>query len=95
MSDVIFFYPIPTGSPLYQYYLNMVYKNASAETLREAMQLVGAQRGYFVLNRYWNDFDRIVAEAQENLQLLYSINNAIFIFTPLEVSPARSAPEGP
>ncbi len=80
-STSIFFYPIPTGSPLYKFYLDMVYQKASAETLREAIQLVGAKRGYFVLNRYWNDFDRIVAEAQQNLRPLHSINNSVFIFT--------------
>lgn len=60
----VYFYPIPTGGPLYQYYLDMVYKRPSRETMISAMDLAGVNQGYFVLNKYWWAFDKIRAEAE-------------------------------
>ncbi len=60
----IFYYPIPTGGPLYQYYLDMVYKKPSRETMIAAMELTGVNEAYFVLNKYWWAFDKILAEAK-------------------------------
>jgi len=50
-QDNIFYYPIPTSSPLYQYYLNMVYKAPTKKTMDEAMDLVDVNEAYFVLNK--------------------------------------------
>lgn len=60
----IFYYPIPTGSPLYQYYLDMVYKQPDRATMIRAMDSVKAGQGYFVLNKYWWAYDKILAEAK-------------------------------
>jgi len=49
----LYFYPIPTGGPLYQYYLAMVYKNPDREAMRQALALVGVNEGYLVVNKYW------------------------------------------
>lgn len=63
-KENIFYYPIPTGGPLYQYYLEMVYKKPSRETMAKAMDLAGVNEGYFVLNKYWWAFEKILAEAK-------------------------------
>lgn len=60
----IFYYPIPTGGPLYQYYLDMVYKKPSRETMVKAMDSAGVNEGYLVLNKYWWAFPKIAAEAK-------------------------------
>lgn len=60
----IFYYPIPTSSPLYQYYLDMVYKKPDRETMIAAMDLAGVNNGYFVLNKYWRNFVKIADEAK-------------------------------
>lgn len=39
-DDNIFYYPIPTSSPLYQYYLDMVYQQPNRATMEAAMNLV-------------------------------------------------------
>lgn len=57
----IFYYPIPTGAPLYQYYLNMV-DLPSRHTMDLAMSLAGVQHAYLVLNDYWWAFDKMVVE---------------------------------
>lgn len=60
----IFYYPVPTGGPLYQYYLDMVYNKPTKETMRQAMDLAGVKLGYFVLNKYWWAFPKVLAEAK-------------------------------
>ncbi|MFH1745348.1 MAG: hypothetical protein ABH881_04270 [bacterium] len=60
----IFYYPIPTGGQLYQYYLDMVYKQPSRTTINVAMSLVNAEQAYFVLNKYWWASPKIKEEAK-------------------------------
>lgn len=59
-----FYYPIPTGDPLYQYYLKMVYQMPSRATVAEAANLTGVKLVYFVLNKYWTDADKILEAAR-------------------------------
>ncbi|MEW6610514.1 MAG: hypothetical protein AB1352_02730 [Patescibacteria group bacterium] len=59
----IFYYPIPTSSPLYQYYLTMVYQETSRMTMEQAMDLVDVRRAYFVINSYWLDAEKIAVRA--------------------------------
>ncbi len=60
----VFYYPIPTSGPLYQFYLDMVYKKPGRETMEKAMDLTGAQESYFVINKYWRGYSKIVDEAK-------------------------------
>ncbi|MDD5031464.1 MAG: hypothetical protein PHR36_00245 [Patescibacteria group bacterium] len=63
-SDNVYFYPIPTGGQLYQYYLDMVYKKPGHDTMAAAMDFAGVSQSYFVLNKYWWAFPKILAEAK-------------------------------
>lgn len=74
-QNQIFYYPIPTGSPLYQYYLGMVYKKPSRETIVAAMNLAGVNVGYFVLNKYWRGFKKIADEAKLSADSWQEIDN--------------------
>jgi hypothetical protein len=60
----IFYYPIPTGGEMYQYYLDMVYRGADEEKMEQAMNLSGVNESYFVLNKYWWAFPKILDEAK-------------------------------
>ncbi len=64
ISSSIYFYPIPTSGQLYQYYLDMVYKKPERATMAKAMNFAGVNESYFVLNKYWWAFDKILAEAK-------------------------------
>lgn len=64
-AEQIFFYPIPTGGSLYQYYLKMVYEKPSRQTINEAMDMVGAKEAYFILNDYWADAQKIAVAAKQ------------------------------
>lgn len=57
----LFYYPVPTGGPLYQYYLAMV-KEPNRESIDKAMALAGVNQAYFVLNEYWFNAKKIGPE---------------------------------
>lgn len=52
-NDQLFYYSIPTGGALYQYYLEMANKKPTKEIMKNAMKLVGVKESYFVINKYW------------------------------------------
>lgn len=80
-GEQIFFYPIPTGGKLYQYYLKMVDEKPRQETMREAMDLAGVRESYFVINKYWTLSNRIIAEAKLQADKVWSVGNGdIYIF---------------
>jgi hypothetical protein len=74
-ANQLFYYPIPTSSPLYNYYLDMVYKKPSRETMFQAMDLAGVNQGYFVLNKYWWAFKKILDEAKLSADSFMDFNN--------------------
>ncbi|MFA6994941.1 MAG: hypothetical protein WC249_00835 [Patescibacteria group bacterium] len=76
----VYFYPIPTGGPLYQYYLNMVYKSPSQENMIGALNLSGTDSGYLIINKYWYQSDRIINEAKVMASKWWAINDRVYVF---------------
>lgn len=77
----VFYYPVPTSGPLYQYYLDMVYKKPSRETMLRAINLAGVDEGYFVLNKYWWAFSKVRDEAKLEADALWEIGQGdIYIY---------------
>lgn len=54
----VFYYPIPTGGPLYQLYLQMT-DEPNREIIKQAAQLGQSSLVYVVLNEYWWDAERV------------------------------------
>jgi len=80
-NGLIYFYPIPTGGPLYQYYLDMVYKKPDQSIMKKALDLVGVDEGYLVINKYWHQSGQIINEAKLLANDWLTINNGeIYIF---------------
>ena len=76
-----FYYPIPTGYPLYKYYLKMVYETPSRATVSEAANLTGVRLVYFVLNNYWTDAEKIIEAAKPTADDFINIDGGeILIF---------------
>lgn len=48
-----YFYSIPTGGPLYQYFRKMVYEEPKKQWMIEAMKFAGVEKAYFVHTNYW------------------------------------------
>ncbi|OGL60989.1 hypothetical protein A3H10_03355 [Candidatus Uhrbacteria bacterium RIFCSPLOWO2_12_FULL_46_10] len=80
-AEQIFFYPIPTGGSLYQYYLKMVYEEPSRKNVEVAMNMVGVKEAYFVLNDYWTDSQKIAVSAKQEADSWEIIDGGkIYIF---------------
>ena len=76
----LFYYPIPTSSPLYNIYLKMVYNGPSLEYIEEARKLTGVARIYFMINDYWLDAKKRVGQAREIADEEFNINDKIWVF---------------
>ncbi len=60
----IFYYALPTGGPQYQDYGRMLYEGQKREHMLSAMDRVGVNTGYFVVNKYWANSDKIIEGAK-------------------------------
>lgn len=58
----VFYYPIPTGGALYQYFLEAVGREQTLEPIREAALLTASDVVYVVVNDYWWDAKRVAEE---------------------------------
>lgn len=74
-----YFYAIPTGGALYQSYLAMVYGGAKRQTIRDAMEAYGVKRAYFILNKYWNDFDKIDKAASKTADSRFEVDGGAVV----------------
>jgi hypothetical protein len=77
----LYYYSIPTGGPLYKIYQNMLYEGQKREYMNEAMELTNTNKSYFVVNWYWDNFDKIVEGAKQSADSWEIINDKIWIFT--------------
>ncbi|MFA6410189.1 MAG: hypothetical protein WCW26_01280 [Candidatus Buchananbacteria bacterium] len=82
-----FYYSMPMGTTqtFYSYYLEMVYQGAKKETMQKAMAEAQVEESYFVINKYWGNFEKIVESATASADQVYNIDNGkIYIFQYLK-----------
>lgn len=75
-NEEFYFYPIPTGAKLYQYFLDLSYKKADRDTIIQAIDYAGVNRAFLIVNRYWWASDKIIAEAKMSANNWYKIGQA-------------------
>jgi hypothetical protein len=80
----LFFYPIPTGEPLYQYFLKMN-ETPTREIAQEALTLVpmhgDVKTLYFFVNNYWWDALRIIETAKTTADDWRAVGNGeVYVF---------------
>lgn len=83
----IFFYPIPTGGPLYQHFLTMVNQTPSRETMTQAMDLAGVNLAFFAIHDYWWQSSQIIENTKVIADDWFAIgdgNVTVFIFSSTE-----------
>lgn len=81
LKNDIFYYPIPTGGQLYQYFLEMIYVSPKKETMEKAMDLAGVNESFFVVNKYWWASSKTIDEAKLSCTSWESIDNGnVYIF---------------
>lgn len=61
----LFYYPIPTSSPLYRYYLDMVYTTPSIDIIKDAGNFAEVNNVYFVINKYWAKSREIISQTKK------------------------------
>ncbi|MFA6604152.1 MAG: hypothetical protein WCT10_04970 [Patescibacteria group bacterium] len=76
----IFFYPIPTGGPLYAEFLKMNDARGSAAAAKKAMDLAGTDLAYFVVTDYWWQAQKIILAAERQADQYWSIDEHDHIF---------------
>tara|TARA_Y100000031_G_C8233601_1_gene392103 strand:- start:280 stop:2364 length:2085 start_codon:yes stop_codon:yes gene_type:complete len=78
-----YFYPIPTGGQLYEYFLTMIYGEPTQQVANAVMSYMNVDRVYFVVNDYWWDSENIVqlalANSSDSFQLDWT--NKVFVFS--------------
>ncbi|MBU0614029.1 hypothetical protein KJ766_01950 [Patescibacteria group bacterium] len=82
-NENIFYYPIPTGGTLYQYFLQMADQEPSRDVMIEAMDTAGVDTGFFVLHDYWWDSQKIREHAKQNADDWITVGDSeitIFIY---------------
>lgn len=79
-KETIYFYPIPTGGTLYQFYLEAVYNSPSKKTMTSAMDIADVNLAYLVINKYWTRSAELINEAKLSADGFWDINNEVFIF---------------
>ena len=82
--DDQFYYSMPSGrdQALYNFYLDMIYQGAKRSTMEQAMDIGATNEAYFVLNRYWNNFEKIAALARDSADSVTEIDGGrVYVFT--------------
>jgi hypothetical protein len=81
----IFYYPIPTGGKLYNYYLEMTGESGpDAQIIYDAMEYTGAETAFFVVNNYWWDSERIIEQSKSLANDWFALGDdevTVFVFT--------------
>ncbi len=83
-DNTAFYYPIPTSEPLYQFYLDMVEDKPTRALALSAMDYMGVDRLYLVVNDYWWNARNTIEEARsvaETELLTENPHISIFVFS--------------
>lgn len=78
----LYYYSIPTSSPLYNYFLNIIEKNKPHQAIIDAANLAKVKTVYFTLIDYWDDYDEITAKIKKSctsFQTLQVDDQRVFI----------------
>lgn len=73
-KEDLFYYPIPTSSPLYGHYISMMEKT-ERPVIEKAMDLAGVNRAYFVIPWYEPRAPNIVKQAKRTADTCTSFNS--------------------
>ena len=80
-KDLVFYYPLPTSSPLYQIYLDLTYQGIKPELIAEAKKITGAETVYLIFNDYWTNFKKLIPAAKLSARHSFEINaGKIWVF---------------
>ncbi|MBD3311480.1 MAG: hypothetical protein GF349_03220 [Candidatus Magasanikbacteria bacterium] len=76
----LFYYSIPSGSPLAELYSKMLYKGQQRIYMEKAMELTKTNKSFFVMTSYWHNSKEIINGAKNTADSWYSIDNKVWVF---------------
>lgn len=80
-QGLLFHYPIPSGSPLYDSYIKMLYEGQKREFINEALALTDTDKAYFLVHDYWANANDIIEGAKKTADDWQIINDGqIWLF---------------
>jgi hypothetical protein len=75
-----YFYSIPTGGPLYQYFRKMVYEEPKRQWMVEAMDYAGVDTAYFIHTNYWAPAAQIRDAAKVEADEWWDIDGRVWVY---------------
>jgi hypothetical protein len=87
----VFFYPIPTGGPLYQTFLRVTGSTASTDDIKEAANLGQSRLVYVVLNRYWWDAELVAQRLSALTDAQWSFGQEDVIVYRFTINPSNAS----
>jgi len=77
----IFYYPLPTSSPLYKIYLDITYQGIKPGFISEAKKITSVDTVFIVFTDYWTNFKKLVPEGKNSAKNSLEITDGkIWIF---------------
>jgi F0F1-type ATP synthase membrane subunit c/vacuolar-type H+-ATPase subunit K len=76
----VYFYPVPTGGPLYARFLEMNGRYGDEAVAEAAMRLTGVNLVYYVVNDYWWEARQLIAGAKQAAEGHWSVADTNFVF---------------
>lgn len=74
-------YPLPTGSALYTYFLDMTQNGPRREVMEKAADFAGVRRAYFLTYQYWDGFEILNHKARAIADRWYQLHGgAIMVY---------------
>jgi len=78
--EPVFFYPIPTGGPLYAVFLDMNTDLGAGAVALRAMDLAGVDTAYYVVTNYWWHAQKIVSSAKRQSDAWWTVDGRDYVF---------------
>lgn len=72
-----FFYPIPTGGTFYSFYLSLVNKEVSRDTVAQAARYMQVTQLYVVIPQYWFDSARLHQEIADSADEIIEVGSTM------------------
>ncbi len=87
----VFFYPIPTGGPLYQTFLRATGSSPSTDDIKEAAALGQSSLVFVVLNDYWWDAERVAQQLSAMADAQWSFGEGSVTVYRFTINPSSAS----
>lgn len=79
-GEEIFFYPIPTGGPLYAMFLEINEADGATAAVIKAMDATGVDTAYFVVTNYWWHAQKVISAVKKQADAWWNVDDKDYVF---------------